>query len=474
MTASAETAQHGAIALVPVVAPAADFAGPLPADDLPAVDVCEIIESQKLNSFVVRLVAISWVVTFFDGFDLNVIAYAAPYLQSTYHLDRAALGTVFASGSAGALLGGLLFGFIGDRIGRRRAIVAAVGLFGLFTLLLAAADRTSELLLARFLGGIALGGALPLIWALSIEYVPTRYRSTVVTLIMLGYGLGVCVAGPLSIAMIPHYGWQSVFIFGGIASLGAAVLVWYKLPESLRFLAHHGADPDRIARIVRRLIPDRRIEPSQLVFPPAPVQRSRGPAILFDGPLRFLTPLLWLAFGASSITMYFFVTWGPIVFEQMGLSRSGAAWSSSFNSLVGAIGALTLMRFTDRSGPVSLAVMPIIAAPLLLIMGLTHLTPPVFMAFTAVMYLLLSGSHYGIQSILGVYYPTAERARGAGWGASIGKVGSVAAPLLGTWLLTSHVGHSPFVVLAAFPLLFAAAVIAIGVIARRNGLHATR
>jgi len=473
MTPAAETTADGAIALKGAGVPLPGFARPSTSDP-PVVDVCQIIESQKLNSFVIRLVAISWLVTFFDGFDLNVIAFAAPYLQSQYSLDRSALGAVFAAGSAGALLGGLLFGFIGDRVGRRRAIVVAVGLFGLFTLLLAAADRTSELLLARFVGGIALGGALPLIWALSIEYVPTRYRATVVTLIMLGYGLGVCAAGPLSIALIPHHGWQSVFILGGIASLGAAVLVWYKLPESLRFLAQRGGDPERIARIIRRLIPDRRLEPSQLMFAPAPVRRARGPAMLFDGPLRLITPLLWLAFAASSITMYFFVTWGPIVFEQMGLSRSSAAWSSSFNALVGAIGAVTLMRFTDRLGPASLAVMPIIAVPLLLCIGLMHLTPGVFMAMTAVMYLLLGGTHYGIQSILAVYYPTAERARGAGWAASIGKVGSVAAPLLGTWLLTSHVSHSPFVVLAVFPAVFAVTVLAIGVIARRSGLQATR
>lgn len=471
MTPSADST-GGTIALTPGVAPPADLTRPL-SGELPAVDVRQIIESQKLNSFVVRLVVISWLVTFFDGFDLNVIAFAAPYLKSTYSLDAGALGAVFVSGSAGALLGGLLFGFIGDRVGRRRAIVVAVGLFGVFTLALAAADRTSELVLARFLGGIALGGCLPLIWALSIEYVPTRYRATVVTLIMLGYGLGVCISGPLSIALIPRYGWQSVFVVGGIASLGAAALVWYKLPESLRFLAQRGGDPERIARIVRRLIPDRRFEPSQLVFAPAPVLRTRGPAVLFDGPLRYITPLLWLAFAASSITMYFFVTWGPIVFEQMGLSRSSAAWSSSFNALLGSTGAVALMRFTDRLGPASLAVMPIIAVPLLLTLGLTHVTPAVFMAMTAVMYLLLGGSHYGIQSILGVYYPTAERARGAGWGSSIGKVGSIAAPLLGTWLLTYHVSRSPFVILAVFPALFAVAVFAIGVITRRNGLAAT-
>jgi AAHS family 4-hydroxybenzoate transporter-like MFS transporter len=210
------------------------------------------------------------------------------------------------------------------------------------------------------------------------------------------------------------------------------------------------------------------------VFAPAPTERSRGAAVLFDGPLRYITPLLWLAFAASSITMYFFVTWGPIVFEQMGLSRSGAAWSSSFNALVGATGAVTLMRFTDRLGPASLAVMPVLAVPLLLAIGLTHVTPTLFMAMTALMYLLLGGSHYGIQSILGVYYPTGERARGAGWGASIGKVGSVAAPLLGTWLLASHVSRSPFVVLAVFPAVFAIAVVAIGLIARRSDLQATR
>lgn len=172
--------------------------------------------------------------------------------------------------------------------------------------------------------------------------------------------------------------------------------------------------------------------------------------------------------------MYFFATWGPIVFEQMGLSRSGAAWSTSFNALIGAIGGISLMRFTDRAGPASLAVMPIVAVPLLLIIGLTHVTPTVFMAMTALMYLFLGGSHYGIQSILGVYYPSAERARGAGWAASIGKVGSIAAPLLGTWLLAYHVSSSPFVVLAIFPAVFAAAVIAIAVIAHHGRLYATR
>ncbi len=471
MTHPAETDARGVLALTPASGPPLNPGWPA-ASELPSVDVGQVLESQRLNAFVISLVSISWLVTFLDGFDLNSIAFVAPYLQSQYLLDRAALGMVFASGSAGAMLGGLLFGFLGDQFGRRRTLIAAVGMSGLFTLLLAAADRTSELLVIRFAGGIALGGTLPLIWTLSIEYVPTRYRATVVTLSMLGYGLGICVSGPLSVLLIPSLGWQSMFVCGGVASIGAAVLVWQKLPESLRFLACRGGDPRRMTDIVRRLAPDRRSDPSQLVSSVAPASNSGGPGALFEGPLRYITPLLWLAFAASSITQYFFATWGPIVFEQMGLSRSGAAWSTAFNALVGATGAVALMRFTDRLGAASLAVMPVLAIPLLLIIGLHHVSAAAFMSLTALVYLLLGGSHYGIQSILGVYYPTSERARGAGWGASIGKVGSIAAPLLGTWLLTHRVSRSPFVVLAAFPAVFAIAVVGIALIARRHNRHA--
>ncbi|HEV2703444.1 MAG TPA: MFS transporter [Steroidobacteraceae bacterium] len=437
------------------------------------IDVSQIIDTQKLNAFVVRLVVISWLVTFCDGFDLNSIAFVAPYLKTAYALDNRTVANIFASGGAGALFGGLLFGWMGDRIGRRAAIITAVGLSGTFTLLLALADRPWELVFIRFINGVALGGALPLIWTLTIEYVPTRYRATVVTLVMLGYGLGVFVAGPLSLALIPGFGWQSVFVCGGVASLLAALLVWRKLPESLRYLAHRGGDPERIARIIRRLIPGRRIEPAQVFVPALDAPRLRAGVALFDGPLRWITPLLWIAFAASSMTMYFFVSWGPILFERMGLTRSDAAWSSSFNALTGAVGAVAVMRFTDRRGPGSLMVMPVIALPLLLVLGTTHVSASGIMLMTGVLYLLLGGTHYGIQSILGIYYPTAERARGAGWASSIGKVGSVAAQLMGGWLLGSQMSsRSPFLVLAVFPALFAVAILSLAAVARRSGLRA--
>ena len=444
--------------------------------EAPVVDVSDVIERQRLRWFVVRLILVSWVVTFFDGYDMNVIAFAAPYLKDAYSLDTTMLTNVFGSGIAGTLFGGFLFGFLGDRIGRRPTIIASTSLFGVLTLLLATADSYSELVVIRFLNGVALGGALPLIWALSIEYVATRYRATIVTLIMLGYGIGVSAAGPISITLTPLFGWQSVFIFGGVASLLAAILLWRALPESLRFLATRPHDNARMARIVRRLAPERTdLEGAR--FTMSGLESTKRPwwdiRALFHGPLRWITPLLWISYAASSMTTFFFTTWGPLVFEALGFSRETAAYASSMNSLAGAIGALSLMRFTDRIGPISVAVMPSIAVPFLLFIGLASITHSQFLVMMGVLYVFLGGSHYGIISIGGTFYPTTHRALGAGWLAALGKVGSVAAPWVGGWILSSHIPvRHTFAILAIAPAIFACATLAIGLLERRGRVRA--
>ena len=145
------------------------------------IDVSEIIERQKPGRFLVTLVVISWIITFFDGYDSNVIAFAAPYLAAEYQLDRVMIGNIFSSGLVGTLIGGFVFGYLGDRIGRRPGIILATAAFGFLTLAFVLANSYASLLALRFLDGIAVGGMLPLAWALNIEYAPKRYRSTVVT-----------------------------------------------------------------------------------------------------------------------------------------------------------------------------------------------------------------------------------------------------------------------------------------------------
>jgi MFS transporter, AAHS family, 4-hydroxybenzoate transporter len=439
------------------------------------LDVAAIIENQKPGRMLLRLVLISWLVTFFDGFDLNAIAFAAPYLTTAYSFNNQELAHVFMAGGVGALLGGFLFGAIGDRIGRRRAIIGATVAFGVLTLCLALCDRYSELLLVRFLDGIALGGAIPLTWSLSVEYVPVRYRATAVTLIMLGYGLGVSAAGPISLLLLPRFGWQSIFIFGGLASLVSALVLIAYLPESLRFLAVTNASPMRLAKTLKWLEPNRNVaSTARFVLPGVPTvqEKNWGPQVLFNGQGRWVTPLLWGGYAASSITTFFFTTWGPITFESMGFSRSTAAWALSLNSLASAIGALALMRFTDRVGVLSVALLPAVTVPLLLLAGLTNVSTAWFIVMMAVSYVFLGGSHYGITSISGSFYATPHRALGAGWMSGMGKLGSIFAPWLGGILLSSGgpVQHT-FVVLAIFPAVVALCAFGIGILERTGRIR---
>jgi len=137
--------------------------------ELRAIDVSEIIERQKPGRFLIGLAVISWIITFFDGFDSQAIAFAAPYLSAQYHLDRIMIGNIFSMGLVGTLIGGFAFGYLGDRIGRRPAIILATAAFGFLTLVFVFADGYASLLALRLIDGIALGGLLPLSWALNIE-----------------------------------------------------------------------------------------------------------------------------------------------------------------------------------------------------------------------------------------------------------------------------------------------------------------
>jgi MFS transporter, AAHS family, 4-hydroxybenzoate transporter len=429
------------------------------------VDVSTLVERQKLSGFLVGLVIISWVITFFDGFDINVVAFAAPYFAKDFGLSRVMIGTVFSSALVGTLIGGFIFGYLGDRIGRRPAVILSTFLFSVFTLLLAT-SRSYEMLIAlRFLDGIAAGGMLPLALALKIEYAPRRYRATIVTLIMIGYSLGIALGGPIANWLIPQHGWPSIFVFGGALSMLATVALFLMLPESVRFLASKGRRPDLVARILRRIAPDTLV-PSDATFIVSDEEghaKSFNPALLFVGDLRWITPLLWIAYIFSSMTAFFLATWTPLVFEALHFSRADAAWAGTVNSLAGAVGGVLLMRFTDTKGAIAVTVMPLLAIPLLLATGFIDFGHFGMFVAIALIALTLIGGHFGMHTLAGMFYPSAYRANGAGWATSVAKIGSIAGPWVAGVILSTHLPvRNIFAILAVCPAVVLVCVFFIG------------
>jgi MFS transporter, AAHS family, 4-hydroxybenzoate transporter len=428
------------------------------------VDVGQVIEQQTLGRFLVSLVVISWVITFFDGFDQQAIAYVAPYLSGEYHLDKRMLGYIFSIGLVGTLIGGFAFGFLGDRIGRRPAIIISTAAFGLLTLAFVLADSYGSLLALRLIDGIALGGMLPLSWALNIEYAPKRYRATVVTVIMIGYSVGSALGGPAANFLAPRYGWQALFAVGGALSLVAALALIAMLPESARFLASKGRQPQRVAALLSslsgRTIP---ADAEFVVADEAGQAKDFKPALLFRDQLRFITPLLWLAYIASSMAVFFLATWTPLVFEALSFTRAQAAIAGSLTAAAGAVGGLLLMRFTDTIGAIAITAMPLLAVPLLLVAAFVPLDQGAFMALFALIALFLIGGHFGLHSIAGIFYPSAYRGNGTGWAISVAKVGSIAGPFVaGLILSTSLPVRYIFALLAVCPAVFVVCIFIIG------------
>lgn len=200
------------------------------------IDVSDVIEHQRRNALVLKVVTLSTIMMCLDGYDLHAMAFAAPSLIRSWGIDKATLGIVFSAGVFGILVGGLIFGYLGDRIGRRLSIVAATVTFGGFSLLTAWAGDLNMLIALRFLAGIGIGGLAPLCFSLNLEYVPSRYRGTVVAIIMLGYVAGGSAGGLIAAWLVPHLGWPIVFWIGGVLPLLAAIVSFFSLPESIKFL----------------------------------------------------------------------------------------------------------------------------------------------------------------------------------------------------------------------------------------------
>jgi len=436
------------------------------------IDVTQIIEQQKLRGFVIRLVALSLLITMFDGFDMQVIAYAAAYLTHDFKLDRVAMGNLFSMGIFGTMVGGFIFGYLGDRYGRRPAILIAAFSFGLLTCGFAFCTSYTALMIVRFVNGVAIGGLLPLCWALNIEYVSAKYRATVVTIVMLGYTVGSSLGGPITVWLAPTYGWQAVYLFGGIGTLISTVLLFIGLPESARFLASKGQRPDLIARYLRKIAPDATI-PDNATFivsdegktKPAPFTIGK----LFHDNLRWITPLLWIAYIAGSTAIFFKATWTPLVLEILGYTRTQAALFSSISSLGTAAGGLILMRFTDNKGPISIAIMAALSIPILLFAGLGDVGPWTFLILNFMVNIVMGGAHYGMHSIAGIFYPSAYRANGAGWATSIAKIGSILGPIIGGMILaTAFPVKHIFALLAVSPAILAIALFTMSRIRARH------
>src|SRR5206468_3940344 len=143
----------------------------------------------------------------------------------------------------------------------KKIIIFATLAFGIGTLATAFINDVTTLLTVRFLTGLGLGGAMPNAVAMTSEFSPHRRRATMVMIMFCGFSVGAALGGLLAAAMIPQFGWRSVFVVGGVAPLLLVPILVWRLPESVRFLALTGRADDRVAELLRAIAPSATFAP---------------------------------------------------------------------------------------------------------------------------------------------------------------------------------------------------------------------
>jgi AAHS family 4-hydroxybenzoate transporter-like MFS transporter len=395
-------------------------------------------ERERISAGQVGLSALCLIVICFDGFNLQVMGYAAPALIKAFHVSRQAFGPVASAGLFGLMVGSLVLGTLGDRVGRRTVIVASTAAFGLCSTLTAFAHGVGALAMMRFLTGLGLGGAMPAVIALVAEHAPARLKGTFVTVTVCGLAVGPAVGGFLAPSLLSAGGWPALFLAGGLAPLALAPVLAFALPR-----------PTRTARASQ---------------PRAPVT-----AIFADGRL-LVTVCLWVALFMNMLGINLQSNWLPLMLTDLGYRAGPAAQITGLFHVGGALGGLLLARVLDRLDYTkAVPAVFLLAAVAVAAIGAVGRTQVPLMLVIFAAGLCVVGLQSLLNALSGMIYPDQIRSTGSGWALGVGRIGATIGPALGSSLDSLGLAKSQLFYLEAAPFVVGAAAIWLVRLQRRGG-----
>lgn len=422
------------------------------------MNIRETINEGPMSRFQIVSLAICVVLNMLDGFDVLVMAFTAPAVASGWSLRGAELGYLLSAGLFGMAGGSLFLAPGADRFGRRSVILFCLILICIGMFLSTVARGVGQLAAFRVLTGIGIGGMLASLNVITSEYSSTKWRSTAISIQVIGYPVGATIGGTIAAVLIAQYGWRSAFLFGAIASLAMIPLVIWRLPESLDFLIAK-RPANALQRLNRLLLGIGREQIAQL--PEAPITERRyvqGNALsqLFSGSLARSTLLIWSSFFLLMFAFYFVLSWTPKLLVAAGMSNQQGITGGVLLNVGGIIGGLLFAYLSSRLNLKKLAAAYLIitaAALVLFAMFATNLAMAFFIAILIGAFIF--GSMAGLYSLAPILYPAGIRTTGMGWAIGIGRIGAIIAPTVVGFLIDGGWKTADLYYAFAIPLVIA-------------------
>lgn len=368
-----------------------------------------------------------------EGFDIQSIGVAAPSIQAEFELTKGQLGWIFSAATLGMFPGAIIAGRLSDKIGRKQLLIFSVALFGIMSLCTAFTTNFSSLVWVRFLTGIGMGGALPLIIAMSSESVPEKWSATAVSVMYAGVPFG---AGITAIAAGIFTGigeWKNIFYLGGLTPIAIVPLLFFFLKETYTKKQVHNNE----------------------------IKENNDFRFILFGEGRMATTIqIWLSFLGTLIVLYFILNWLPVLMQNNGLSMQNISKIQLAYQVGGVSGVLFLGWLLSRLKLRTVVIMIYIG----ILAGLSALT--FSKSLTALVLasglsgFFITGGQSALYALAARAYQKHMRGTGVGVAVAVGRIGSFVGPLL-AGMIFSFNSSSSFVIGSSIPVIVIAGMAAI-------------
>ncbi|MEP6964523.1 MAG: MFS transporter [Polaromonas sp.] len=438
------------------------------------IDVTRLIDDSGIGRYQWGLLILCGACMVLDGFDVQAMGYVAPALLQDWKVDKASLGPVFGAGLFGLLVGSLVISVLADKMGRRPVLIGSTFFFAICMLLTPLTHTLDQLMIIRFITGVGLGAIMPNAMALSGEFSPQRKRISIMMIISCGFTVGAMLGGVIAAALIPHFGWQSVFYVGGVVPLLIGLAMLKYLPESIQFQVMKHAPADKIAALLKRVVPGANLGVRPQFATPEKKEGGVPVMRLFSEGRAGLTAILWTISFMNLIALYFLSNWLPTLAKSTGMSLENAVLVGAMLQFGGTLGTITMGWLIDRLG-FRRVLLPcfVVAAGSIALIGHSSASLAMLFAVVFVTGFAVVGGQPAINAMAASFYPTALRSTGIGWCLGIGRIGAVIGPVVGGELIRLQLAQSSLFYAAALPSIIIVLVVLLG-LRRERGMAAPR
>jgi len=428
-------------------------------DSTKAAELIARIESVPFSRWHIRPRVIMGSATFFDAFTALSLASATPVLVQLWHITPGEVGYLLAASYFGQFAGALIFGWLGERIGRVMSATYAALIMAVVSLACAFSGNFFQMFLCRIIQGIGVGGEMPVAATYINELSRAHGRGRFFLLYELIFPIGFLAAAVAGAQLVPVYGWNILFLIGTLPGLIIAYMV-SRLPESPRWLIRKGrfAEAEAIIRSLEAST-NKRNPVAAHVLSPATSQKSRW-SELFSPFYRRRTLIVWVIWATAYGVTNGLNNWMPTLYNTVYHLPLQASLNFALLTNTAQILVLLVCIFViDRIGRKTWMTVSFVIGGLLLLplgwFGADDVTRVV--VFVTLSYGVMST----INTVLYLYtpeiYPTRIRAIGTAAGTCWLRLASAAGPLMVGVMMVSHGISSVFLMFAGVALLGAIA-----------------